>query len=203
MAEKLKKIIVASGNEGKLIELRAILDDLPYTLVSMREFWKAHIEIDENGSTFNENARIKADWVHKHSLLWALADDSGLMVDALGGAPGVHSARFAGSHGDTAANNRKLVSLIKDIPVNKRKARFVCSVVLRISESLIVEAEGVCKGHLLDEPHGTGGFGYDPLFVPDGFNRTFAEMTDGEKNAISHRGRAMMLLKEKLNEYPT
>jgi XTP/dITP diphosphohydrolase len=196
-----QKIIVATGNNGKLQEIREILHGIPCSLVSMREYWKAVIDIEENGLTFLENARIKADWVYKHSFNWALADDSGLEVDALGGAPGVRSARFAGVHGDTPANNRKLLSLLHDVPSAKRTARFVCSIVLRISDTAVIETNGICRGTIIDTSCGSGGFGYDPLFVPDGFDKTFAELTNDEKHRISHRGKALLMLKEKLNDF--
>jgi XTP/dITP diphosphohydrolase len=196
-----QKIIVATGNSDKLKEIREIFHDLPCTLWSMREYWKAIIELEENGTSFRENARIKADWVHKHSFLWALADDSGLVVDALDGAPGVRSARFAGAHGDSDANNCKLLSLLGKTPPGQRTARFVCSVALRISAAVVLEAEGTCDGMIIDALRGKAGFGYDPLFVPDGFDRTFAELTNEDKNRISHRGKALAKLKEKLYDY--
>lgn len=194
-------IIVATGNSGKMDEIREILHDLPCQLVSMREYWKAIVEIDENGKTFMENAHIKAAWVHKHSFKWALADDSGLVVDALDGAPGIYSARFAGAHGDTAANNHKLLGLLAGVPAEKRTARFVCAVTLYLGNSVVLEAEGVCNGRIIESLQGSGGFGYDPLFIPDGYDTTFAELDSEEKHRISHRGKALRELRRLMHEH--
>ena len=196
-----RRIIVATGNSGKLREIAELYADLPCRLVSMREFWNADFDIEENGGTFYENACIKADWVYRVSNIWSLADDSGLSVDALGGAPGVRSARFAGEPGDTAANNRKLLEMLGRIPPEERTARFTCCAVLRIDAQTLLHAEAHCEGHIIGEARGGGGFGYDPLFVPDGFDRTFAELSSEEKHRISHRGKAMRQLREKLRDY--
>jgi len=183
-------------------EIIELMGDLPVRVQSMRDYWKAVIDIEENGSTFIENARIKADWVFNHSEReWALADDSGLVVDALDGAPGVRSARFAGEHGDTAANNRKLLSLLQDVEPQRRTARFVCAAVLRINADILLTAEEACSGRIIDDARGGEGFGYDPLFIPDGYDRTFAELSPEVKNGISHRGKALGRIKELLNEY--
>jgi XTP/dITP diphosphohydrolase len=196
-----QRIIVATANSGKLREIAELFGDLPFRLVSMREHWNADIDIEENGETFFENACIKADWVYRTSNIMALADDSGLAVDALGGAPGVRSARFAGEPCNPAANNRKLIEQLAGVHFADRTARFVCCAVLRLDASTILRADGVCEGRIIETPRGKGGFGYDPLFVPDGFDRTFAELTNEEKNRISHRGRAMSILKEKFHEH--
>lgn len=198
-----QRIIVATSNSGKLREIAELFGDMPYRLISMKDHWNADLDIEENGTTFLENACIKADWVFRSSNIYALADDSGLAVDALGGAPGVRSARFAGEPGTTAANNRKLLDMLGGVAPEKRSARFICCAVLRIDESTLLCAEGRCEGRIIEAPRGEGGFGYDPLFVPDGFDRTFAELTNDEKHRISHRGYAMRLLKEKLREYDT
>lgn len=199
-AEK-RRIIVATGNSGKFREIQEIFAGMPFCLVSMGEYWNPLPRIEENGSTFRENARIKADWVYYRSSLWALADDSGLIVDALGGAPGVRSARYAGIHADAAANNARLLKELDGVAEADRTARFACSVVLRMDEETLVYADGYCEGRIIEAPRGSGGFGYDPLFIPDGFDRTFAELTSEEKNLISHRGKALKSLKEQLNDY--
>ena len=195
------KIIVATGNSGKLREIRDIFIDFPGTLISMKEFWKDIPEIEETGDTFFENACIKANWVFEHSTCWALADDSGLVVDALGGAPGVKSARFAGIQGNTEANNVKLLYALSDIEPENRTARFVCSVVLRVDKETLLQAEGTCEGTIIDTLRGSGGFGYDPLFIPTGYSKTFAELTGDEKHRISHRGKALRTLRKQLYEY--
>jgi XTP/dITP diphosphohydrolase len=205
MAEKeqtvQRRIIVATGNHGKFREISELFTDIPCRLIAMREYWKTDPPIEENGATFFENARIKADWVYHHSSLWSLADDSGLMVDALGGEPGVRSARYAGEQGNTEANNMKLLKALEGTVPSERKARFACSVVLRIDATTILHAQGYCEGRIIEAPRGSGGFGYDPLFVPEGFDRTFAELTGEEKHRISHRGKALRSLKEQLYGY--
>lgn len=196
-----QQIIVATGNRGKFREICEIFAGLPFRLRSMGDYWNPLPMIEENGSTFRENACIKADWVFHHSSLWALADDSGLIVDALGGAPGVRSARYAGMHADAAANNARLLRELRGIAAADRIARFACSVVLRLDEATLVCADGYCEGRIIETPRGRGGFGYDPLFIPRGFDRTFAELTKEDKHRISHRGKALKLLKERLNGY--
>lgn len=199
MPYRCPKIIVATGNRGKLKEITEIFSDIPGALVAMSDYFKEEPFINETGTTFFENACIKADWVFHAAGMCALADDSGLMVDALAGAPGVNSARYAGTQGDTAANNAKLLAELKGLTPSERTAQFVCSVVLRVDENNFIHAEGKCTGRILECPRGGGGFGYDPLFVPDGFNRTFAELNRNEKHRISHRGKALRALKEKFH----
>lgn len=199
----INAIIVATGNPGKLKEIKEILTGYPVTVEGMNEIWETVPEIEENGDTFFENARIKADWVYSKTGKWTLADDSGLCVDILHGAPGVKSARFAGSHGDTLANNTRLLQLLKDVPFEKRSARFICSMVLRINESLLLTTEGICEGHIGVSEKGTKGFGYDPLFYPEGYQKTIAELSNTEKNRISHRGIALRALKEKVHDHLT
>jgi XTP/dITP diphosphohydrolase len=198
-----RRIIVATGNSGKLLEIAELFKDIPCQFVSMHECLKTLSSIEETGSTFLENACIKADWVFRQSSEWSLADDSGLVVDALGGEPGVRSARFAGEQGNDEANNAKLIKSLEGIPYPLRTARFVCSAVLRLDTAILLHAEGFCEGRIIENPRGSGGFGYDPLFISDGFDRTFAELSSDEKNRISHRGKAMKSLKEQLHGYIT
>ena len=195
------RLIVATGNAGKLREIGAIFGDFPLQLLTMKDFWNPLPAIEESGSTFAENAGIKADWVFKRTGLWSLGDDSGLSVDALGGAPGIRSARFAGDQSDMEENKRKLLDELAGVPPSRRTARFVCAMALRIDAETLLETEGICEGTIIDTPRGSGGFGYDPLFVPGGSDRTFAELGGSEKHAISHRGRALRNLKERLREY--
>jgi XTP/dITP diphosphohydrolase len=152
----------------------------------------------ETGETFEENARIKARAAAKLSGMPALADDSGLCVDWLNGLPGVHSARYAGDAADAAANRKKLLAELKGVPPAHRTARFVCVLCFAMPSGEEAIARGECSGHLLDAERGTGGFGYDALFVPDGHSRTFAEMSTEEKDPLSHRGRAIRLARERL-----
>jgi XTP/dITP diphosphohydrolase len=195
----MEKIIVATGNQGKLSEIREILFDLPFELVSMREHWNPLPEIEENGSTFIENACIKADWVYSRTGIWAMADDSGLEVDALSGAPGVKSARYAGAICNNEANNRKLLSELQSVPSELRTARFKCVIALKTAVNCYVYAEGTCEGRIGFEPRGSGGFGYDPLFIPVGEDLTFAEIGSEMKNRMSHRGKALRMLREKID----
>lgn len=179
-------LVVASGNAHKIRELQHIFGDY-YTVVSMKAagFFD---DIDENGETFAENAAIKAEAVCNALNLPALADDSGLAVDVLGGAPGVYSARYAGEHGDDEANNDLLLRNMEGH--ENRAASFCCAIALARPEEETLIAEGKCPGVVLHERRGNGGFGYDPLFLYEPLNKTFAEINEEEKNAISHRARA-------------
>lgn len=198
----MKKIIVASNNEHKIQEIKEILSGLPFEIVSLQEAG-IDIDVEETGKTFMENALIKAskiyDIIQYKDEYMVLADDSGLEVDALGGAPGVYSARFAGEHGNTKKNNDKLLDLLKGKEYSERRARFVCAIVLIMDKSNIIKVQGECEGYISDSEKGCVGFGYDPLFYVPEFNKTFAEMTSEEKNHISHRGRALEKLLDELN----
>ena len=188
----MTSLLVATRNEHKLRELRALLSSEPIRLESLA----AHVEVgevDETGATFEANARLKASYAAEKTGLWALGEDSGIVVDALGGEPGVRSARYSGVHGDDAANNRKLVGALKGM--DDRSARYVCSIALANPEGKVVSTvHGVSEGAIIDEPRGQGGFGYDPHFVATGETRTNAELDEREKSAISHRGRAARAL---------
>lgn len=192
----MREIIVATSNAGKLREFRELLDGLALTLSSLADRFHPVPHIPETGKTFLENALLKARWVHEKTRLWVLADDSGLEVDALGGAPGISSARFAGEPSSSDANNRKLLEALSGIESARRTARFKCVIVLVTSAAeKYFSAEGVCEGTIALAPRGVGGFGYDPLFVPSGYNRTFAELDARTKNDISHRGKALKKLR--------
>jgi XTP/dITP diphosphohydrolase len=191
----MQEIIVATSNRGKLREIGEILHHLPVTLSSLADYWHPVPVIPETRNTFLENALQKAEWVFGRGSMelkdrWVLADDSGLEVDALGGQPGVRSARFAGDAADTTANNKKLLELLAGVPADRRTARFKCTAVLMTYARSYFSAEGICEGVIAFSGSGAGGFGYDPLFVPKGFSRTFAELEPEEKHAISHRGKA-------------
>lgn len=187
----MEKLIVASNNKGKIKEIKEILKDV-YEIVPMGEAG-FNEEIEENGSTFFENALIKAKAVSEALGVNALADDSGLCVDALGGAPGIYSARFSGVHGDDAANRKKLLSELKNLKnPDERKARFVSSVVLYKRGGKVVSGMGETHGIIGFKEEGENGFGYDSLFVSDDLGKSFGLATAEEKNAVSHRKRALI-----------
>lgn len=187
----MEKLIVASNNKGKIKEIKEILKDV-YEIVPMGEAG-FNEEIEENGSTFFENALIKAKAVSEALGVNALADDSGLCVDALGGAPGIYSARFSGVHGDDAANRKKLLNELKDLKnPDERKARFVSSVVLYKRDGEVVSGMGETHGIIGFKEEGENGFGYDSLFVSDDLGKSFGVATAEEKNAVSHRKRALI-----------
>lgn len=196
-----KELVIATGNAGKVREIGDIFTGMPLCLLTMGEVLDPVPVIEETGSTFAENARIKVDMVFRQSGRWTLGDDSGLAVDALDGAPGIRSARFAGDSTDMEENKHKLLDDLSGVPVAKRTARFICAIALRIANNCLIEAQGVCEGAIINAPRGSGGFGYDPLFVPEGFDRTFAELSTAEKHHISHRGRALRKMKELLDGY--
>lgn len=195
----MKTVVIASNNAHKIDEIRAALDFEGWEFASLKEAGVAS-DPEENAETFEGNARIKARAAHEVSGRAVLADDSGLEVDALQGEPGVRSARYAGVHGDDAANNRKLLEKLAEIPDAERTARFVCALVFVDEDGTELTARGTVEGRIGYEEKGTEGFGYDPLFLPDDFggSRTFAEVSQSEKTAISHRGRALNDLKAQI-----
>ena len=186
----MKRIIIASRNEGKIKEIKNFLHGLEIEIASLNEYPDI-AEIEEDGRTFEENAMQKAKTVFEHTKLTTLADDSGLEVKYLGGEPGVHSARFSGENATDLQNNEKLLGLLKDIPMEDRRARFKCVLVVYNSLYNNLVFEGRCEGYIIDEPRGELGFGYDPLFVPEGQTKTFGELDLVTKNKISHRGKAL------------
>ena len=208
------KICAATGNAGKLRELRRILEAQGHEVVSQKELGIT-IEPDETGTTFAENALIKAETICKASGLPTIADDSGLCVDALGGAPGVYSARYCGHHGDDEANNDKLLDAMKEVPEGKRGAKFVSAVCFILPDGRHLTCMGECPGSIAFERlNGDYGFGYDPLFIPDEVGvpggggtaentqgRSYAELSAAEKDAISHRGNALAVLEKQLPEF--
>ena len=185
-------LVIASGNSGKLREFEGLLSGLPLTVKAQPE----GLDVEETGSTFTANARIKALAVAAETGEWALADDSGLSVDALGGAPGVHSARYAPSDAERIA--RLLQALESE---DNRTARFCAALCVAAPDGrLLLEVEGQCKGWITRSPRGDQGFGYDPIFEVDGTQKTFAEMSLKEKKALGHRGRAFTLLEPRLRQ---
>lgn len=191
-------MVAATNNPNKLNEFRRFLEKAGHKVLSMADVG-LELEIPEDGETFMENALTKAQAVCQATGMPALADDSGLCVDVLDGAPGVHSARFAGVHGDDEANNKHLMFLLERYPYAKRGAKFVSALALALPGGAVLEAEGETRGSIGIVPSGTGGFGYDPLFFVD--NHSYADMTDEEKDQVSHRARAMEILLEKLPDF--
>ena len=196
----MKKLVLASGNPGKLRELAAILDDLGYELHPQSEFGVG--EVAETGTTFVENAIIKARHAAQHTGLPALADDSGIEVDALDGAPGVYSARFSGENASDAANNALLVEKLRGVAAADRSARYRAVIVLlrHAADPSPLICEGSWEGMIQLTPAGEGGFGYDPYFFLPELGCTSAELSADEKNRISHRGQALAELKRRLQE---
>lgn len=193
----MRRLVVATTNIGKLKEIESILAPLRLEIVPVSAY-PGLPEIEEDGATFEENAVKKARLTAEATGEAALADDSGLEVDHLAGAPAVHSARFAGEPKSDAANNAKLLKLLEGVPWEKRTARFRCVVAVATPGGQVLTAEGMCEGYILSEPKGTGGFGYDPLFFVPEFGKTFAELSPKVKNRVSHRGAALEAIKEKL-----
>ena len=193
-------VVAATQNQHKIQEIEAITRPLGIQVKSLGEMGLSHIQVIEDGDTFEANSLKKALEIHRACGHPALADDSGLMVDALSGAPGVFSARFAGEDADDQRNNEKLLDLMKEIPWEKRGARFVSVITMVFPGEEILVARGECPGRLLFERKGNGGFGYDPLFLPLGFDLSFGEMKAEEKNRISHRAKALAVLADRLRE---
>lgn len=194
-----KTFLIATHNKKKKNELLRILSPLGIDVKTDEELNLTLTEPEETGETFYENALIKAQSGCKESGLPCVADDSGLMVDYLAGAPGVYSARFAGEHGNDKKNNEKLLKLLKDVKDEERTARFVSVVCCVFPNGDILSARGECEGKIGYEEKGEGGFGYDPVFMVDG--KSFAEISSDEKDKLSHRGKALNLLSVKLNNY--
>jgi len=189
------RLVLATANQHKLLELTRILEAgrVEVELAGLSDFPGAP-EVAETGATFDENALLKARAMAEFTGLPAVADDSGLCVDALNGMPGVLSARWSGRHGDDEANLRLVLGQLSDVPDERRGAQFVCSAALVLPLGKEHVSEGTVYGRLIHEPRGTNGFGYDPIFVPDGSEMTTAEMDPAAKDAISHRGRALRAL---------
>ncbi len=194
----MEKIIAASRNSHKIREMNAITKAMGITVISRDEAGVPPIEIVEDGQTFEENSYKKASVISRMTGCAAIADDSGLMVDCLDGAPGVYSARFAGEDCDDSRNNEKLLRMMEGVPYSKRTARFVSVITVVFADGSSVSSRGECRGHILTELHGENGFGYDPLFVPEGYDQTFAEISADEKNRISHRAKALAGLRDLL-----
>ena len=205
MSYNIDGILVATSNPGKIIELKTCLgSELKW--LSLADFYEIS-EITEDGSTFAENARKKASGYARATGCWTIADDSGLVIDALDGAPGVNSARFSGEkligEDRTLIDHRniaKVLELLRDVPKDKRTARFVCSLCMASPEKILLETQGTLEGFIMDREIGTNGFGYDPIFYVPDLKKTVAQLSAEEKNSISHRGAAIRKLKPLLNQ---
>nr|WP_312576859.1 RdgB/HAM1 family non-canonical purine NTP pyrophosphatase [Sedimentibacter sp.] len=195
-----RKVILSSGNKHKVKEIKKILADMPFDVVSKDEIGFEGFDVIEDGETLEENALKKAVELRKLVKGIIIADDTGLFVDALDGEPGVYSARYAGENVSYIENNNLLLRNLKNVPAEKRTAYFKTVVAVVLEEGNHFMAEGICKGKIDFEPRGKNGFGYDPLFIVEGTDKTFSEMTDDEKNKISHRANALRNLKERLEE---
>ena len=189
-----KKIVLATGNKGKVKELAAMLSGLSIEVLPQSDF--AVTEVAETGSTFIENAIIKARHAAKHTGLPAIADDSGLAVDALGGQPGVYSARYSGDHATDQSNITKLLGAMADVPTDKRQAKFLCVLVYmrHADDPSPIICQGEWCGEIMTEQQGDNGFGYDPIFWVNQQNSSSAQLSSQQKNALSHRGKALKLL---------
>ena len=193
------RIVIATGNAGKLREFRRILEPMGFEVVSMKELGLI-LDVEETGVTFAENARIKAESVCRLSSLPAIADDSGLCVDALGGEPGIYSARYTGRHEDSDVDRYRYL-LRKMEGITDRRARFVSAICCVLPNGDAVRALGTCEGEIMDGPEGENGFGYDPIFRPLGFERGMGLLSAEEKNAISHRGNALKAFQAEWEKY--
>ena len=199
----MPRLVIGSRNKKKLLELQDLLGDLELELVDLSG-WPDVPDVEETGETFAENARLKATAYAKAIGEWVLAEDSGLVVPALKGRPGVYSARYAGTHGDDTANNRKLLAELAPLPDDRRVAYYVCVAALASADGEIrAVAEGRCHGVIVKEPRGTGGFGYDPLFEIPEYHQTFGELSLRVKQALSHRARAVIQLRSELRKIAT
>jgi XTP/dITP diphosphohydrolase len=189
--------VLATANPGKIAEIVDIMQDLPVTFVTKDQMppWP---EIVESGETYLENALIKARALVEFSGKASIADDSGIEIDALAGAPGVRSARFAGAEASDEQNNQRMAELLRDVPPEQRTARYRCLAVLVMPDGTHLVGEGTCEGRIAREPRGTNGFGYDPWFIPQGQDQTFGELPLEFKHGISHRGEALRQLAERM-----
>jgi XTP/dITP diphosphohydrolase len=192
----MTKLVLATHNIHKARELKSLLSDTDIEVLTLNDI-SADIVLREDGNTFETNALQKACTVYEHTKMLSLADDSGLEVFYLNGRPGVFSARYAGEGVADEMNNEKLLTQMRGVPPRRRRAQFR-SVLVLVGKGIEEMTVGVCSGVLGEEPHGTNGFGYDPIFIPDGFTKTYAELTAEEKNLISHRARSLAKMKEVL-----
>lgn len=195
-----RKLVISTGNQNKIDEIAAILKDLPIEILSKNDIGLGDLDVIEDGNTLEENSRIKAKALADKTDYMVVADDSGLFVDALNGEPGVYSSRYGGEEGNNELNNKKLIEELKNVPLKDRGAKFKTVIVLITEDKEEVTVEGQCKGTIGLESKGNHGFGYDPLFTPEGFSETFSELGEEIKNKTSHRAKALELLKTELEK---
>ncbi len=195
-----KTLIVSSDNSHKITEIKNILKELPITVLSKTEAGCGDIEVIEDGDTLEENATKKALEIAKKANFIVIADDTGLFVDKLNGEPGVYSARYSGDNATYESNNKKLLENLEGAPLEERTAKFKTVIAIVLEDKRMKLASGECKGKIGFEPKGENGFGYDPLFIVDGYEKTFAELGEEIKNTISHRANALENLKEELKK---
>lgn len=196
----MRKIILSSSNSNKIIEIRDILKNMPFDVISKDDMGYGHFDVEEDGKSLEENAFKKAEELHKLTGKIVIADDTGLFVDALNGEPGIYSARYAGEPVSYENNNNLLLKNLNGVPMRKRTAYFKTIIAVVFEDGKKMTAEGSLKGKIAYEKRGENGFGYDPLFIVEGTGKTFAEMTEEEKNKISHRAIALMNLRKKLED---
>jgi XTP/dITP diphosphohydrolase len=194
------RVILSSGNQHKISELKSILGEFDLEVISKNDIGYSDFEVEEDGDTLEENSLKKAMELWKKTGNIVIADDTGLFVEYLNGEPGVYSARYAGEDATYEDNNKLLLEKLENVPIVKRKAYFKTVVSIVDSNGTSFKVEGICKGSIGLETEGDNGFGYDPIFIVEGLNKTFAQMTDSEKNKYSHRGKAVRNLKNIIGE---
>lgn len=197
---KKRKLIISTGNQNKVDEIAIILKDLPIEILSKKELGLGDLNVIEDGATLEKNSILKAKALAEKTNYMVVADDSGLFVDYLNGDPGIYSSRYGGEEGNNEKNNKKLLEELKNVPLEERKAQFKCVIALITEDKGLVLVEGQCKGTIGHQLKGNNGFGYDPLFIPEGYSETFGELDEEIKNKISHRAKALEGLKKEIKK---
>lgn len=195
-----RKLVLSTGNKNKVHEIKQILKDLPIEVVSKADIDLNHIEVIEDGTTLSANSIKKAKVLSEYTDYMVMADDSGLFVDALNGEPGIYSNRYAGEEGNDSANNIKLLEALKDIEIDNRAAKFITVIALVTEDKEVITISGEVLGKIGFKNMGNNGFGYDPLFIPEGYDKSFAELGEDIKNKISHRAKALEEMKNIITE---
>ncbi len=195
---KHRKLVLSTNNIHKVEEIKDILKDLPIEVLSKKDLGLEELDVVEDGTTLEENSIKKAKALSNKTDYMVMADDSGLFVEALNGVPGVYSSRYAGEEGNDLKNNKKLIKELENIPLENRNGSFKTVIALVTEEKQVLTVRGECKGHIISSPRGENGFGYDPLFIPEGYNETFGELGEEVKNKISHRAKALEEIRKTL-----
>lgn len=193
-----RKLVLSTNNIHKVEEIKDILKDLPIEVLSKKDLGLEELDVVEDGTTLEENSIKKAKALSNKTDYMVMADDSGLFVEALNGVPGVYSSRYAGEEGNDLKNNKKLIKELENIPLENRNGSFKTVIALVTEEKQVLTVRGECKGHIISSPRGENGFGYDPLFIPEGYNETFGELGEEVKNKISHRAKALEEIRKTL-----